>query len=250
MSELSKTVYASYRQFHLWMLLPFFISVLGFSYSYYLYLSDATFHQHVHGVSATLWFMLVILQPYLITRKHNVQWHRSLGTIGVMLAGVVAGSALTIIPKNTDNIESLDVNDFFNPTFAYFATVIDIVLILMFIVSVSLAVLSIKQRNLADHVQWLMASVFFVLSPALLRLIGIAVIFLNEGSVEGFTMVDLALPTMIMMLVLITIFYSKFGSFKHLSFQLLVICHLSFLFIRWVGDNEFIRALITVIFKP
>ena len=46
---------ADYRNFHLWMLVPFAISILGFSYSYYLDLSRATFHQHVHGISATLW---------------------------------------------------------------------------------------------------------------------------------------------------------------------------------------------------
>ena len=32
---------ASYRNFHLWMLLPFAISLLGFSYSYFLNLANA-----------------------------------------------------------------------------------------------------------------------------------------------------------------------------------------------------------------
>lgn len=45
---------ADYRNFHLWMLVPFAISILGFSYSYYLNLANASFHQHVHGISATL----------------------------------------------------------------------------------------------------------------------------------------------------------------------------------------------------
>jgi hypothetical protein len=44
---------ADYRNFHLWMLVPFAISILGFSYSYYLSLPRVTFHQHVHGLSAT-----------------------------------------------------------------------------------------------------------------------------------------------------------------------------------------------------
>lgn len=249
MGAISKIAYVNYKQFHLWMLLPFVISVLGFSYSYYFNLSNATFHQHVHGISATLWYILVIIQPYLITRKQNVQRHKTLGTIGIILAGIVAGSALTIIPKNINNVEALDINGFFNPTFAYFATVIDLVLIFMFIISVGLAILSIKRKNLSDHVQWLMASVFFVLSPALLRLLGIGAIFLNEGNMEGIMMVELAFPTMIVMIALIVIYYYKFGSFKHLSFKLLVISHLSFLSIEWVGDNEFIRDLITVIFK-
>ena len=238
-----------YRHFHLWMLIPFFISILGFSYSYYFNLANATFHQHVHGISATLWYILVIVQPYLIVRKQRIQRHKTLGTIGILLAGIVAGSAFTIIPKNIDNVNELDVNGFFNPTFAYFAVLIDFVLVSMFIVSVCLAILSIKKKNVSAHVQWLMASVFFVLSPALARMLGIGAIFMNKGSIEGITLIGMALPSMMIMLILIVIFYYKYGSFKHVSFTLLVISHIPYLFIKRIGDNEFIRDMISAIFK-
>lgn len=239
----------NYKNFYLWMLIPFVISVLGFTYSYFSKLSSATFHQHVHGISATLWYVLVILQPYLITRKKNIQRHKSLGTIGLILAGIVAGSALTIIPKNIDNIEELDMNGFFNPTFAYSATLVDFVLVSMFIISVSLAILNIKKRNLSGHVQWLMASVFFVLSPGLARLLGVGAIIFNQGNMEGITLVKLAVPTLAVMMALIAFFYYKYGSFKHPSFIFLLICHIPYLFIVQIGDNEFFRNLVTVIFK-
>lgn len=245
----SKVTAIDYKHFHLWMLVPFFISVLGFSYSYYFNLSNATFHQHVHGISATLWYILVILQPYLIIRKQNIQGHKTLGTIGIIIAGIVAGSALTIIPKNIDNVESLDVNGFFNPTFAYFATLIDFVLICMFILSVSLAILRIKQKKLSDHVQWLMASVFFVLSPALGRMLGIGAVIINKGNTEGITLTGMSLPTLIVVIALIIIFYYKYGSFKHPSFKLLVICHIPYLFTEWIGNKEFVRNVATAIFK-
>lgn len=238
-----------YKNFHLWMLLPFAISVLGFSYSYYLALPTATFHQHVHGISATLWYILVVVQAYLIVRKKSVQRHKSLGAIGLILAGVVAGSALAIIPKNIDNIETLDENGFFNPTFAYFATLIDFVLVSMFITSVGLAILSIKQKLLASHVQWLMASVLFVLSPGLARLLGLGVIIARDGNMEGITLVSLAMPSLVVMMSLIVFYYYKFGSFKHLSFWLLIACHIPYLFVGWIGDNESIRTVLSVIFK-
>jgi tellurite resistance protein TehA-like permease len=249
METISKVTIMKYRHFHVWMLIPFLISILGFSYSYYLNLANATFHQHVHAISATLWYILVIVQPYLIIRKQSIQRHRTLGTIGIILAGMVAGSAFAIIPKNIDNVNTLDVNGFFNPTIAYFVTLLDFVLICMFVLSVSLAILNIKKRNLSGHVQWLMASVFFVLSPALSRMLGIVAIFLNNGNIEGITMVKMAIPTMIVMLALIVFFYYKFGSFKHLSFKLLLICQLLSLFVKQIGDNEFIRNLLTAIFK-
>lgn len=248
--ELSSTVSVmKYKNYHLWMLIPFVISILGFSYSYYFNLANATFHQHVHGISATLWYILIIVQPYLIVRKQNFQRHKTLGTIGIILAGMVAGSAFSIIPKNIDNVKELDINGFFNPTIAYFVTLLDFVLVCMFVISVSFAILNIKKKNLSGHVQWLMASVFFVLAPALLRMIGIVAIFINKGNIEGIMMTDMAIPTMIVMLALIVLFYYKFGSFRHLSFKLLIISQLLCLFVEQIGNNEFIRKLLSAIFK-
>jgi hypothetical protein len=238
-----------YKSFHLWMLIPFVISILGFSYSYYFNLANATFHQHVHGISATLWYVLVIVQPYLIVSKQSIERHKTLGILGIILAGIVAGSAFAIIPKNIDNVKELDVNGFFNPTIAYFVTLLDFILVSLFVLSVSLSILNIKKKNLSGHVQWVMASVFFVLSPALVRMLGIGAIFINNGNMEGIMMVKMAIPTMVAMLALITLFYYKFGSFKHLSFKLLLISHLSYLFVEPVGDNEVIRNLLTAIFK-
>lgn len=248
-SPMAKFETTRYKNFHLWMLIPFAISILGFSYSYFSKLSSATFHQHVHGLSATLWYILVIVQPYLITRKHNIAKHRTFGTIGLILAGIVAGSALAIIPKNIDNVAELEIDGFFNPTFAYAATLIDLVLVLMFIISVGLSILDIKKKNLAGHVQWLMASVFFVLSPGLARMLGIGAIMLQKGNMEGISLVSLSLPTIGVMLALIVFFYYKYGSFKHPSFILLLISNIPFVFVEQIGNNENFRNLATIIFK-
>ena len=45
---------ARYRNLHLWMLLPLAITALGFASRYFMALPQATFHQHVHGISASL----------------------------------------------------------------------------------------------------------------------------------------------------------------------------------------------------
>ena len=181
--------------------------------------------------------------------KKNVRTHQSLGTIGLILAGIVAGSAFAIIPKNIDNVKELDINGFFNPTFAYFATLIDFVLILMFVISVGLAILSIKKKILSDHVQWLMASVFFVLSPGLARLMGLIAITVNKGNMEGISLEKLAIPTAIVMLVLIVFYYYKYGSFRHLSFILSVISLIPSFFVTQIGNNEYFRNIVTAIFK-
>jgi len=238
-----------YRNFHLWMLLPFVISVLGFSYSYFLSLGTATFHQHVHGLSATGWYVLVLVQPWLITRKLDVRRHRLLGALGTLLAGMVAGSALTIIPKNIDDVATLDPNGFFNPTFAYFAVIVDVVLVSVFLASVWMAIYRMKQRDLAGHVQWMMASVFAVLSPGLARLFGIAAIVAQKGDMTGISLVKLAVPSMLVMIGLIVVYYWRFGSFRHASFWLLLAAHLVYPFVVPIGDSETIRGVLGPIFK-
>jgi hypothetical protein len=248
-NAMTGAVPADYRNFHLWMLLPFAISILGFSYSYYFNLANATFHQHVHGISATLWYVLVLVQPYLIARKRDVASHRALGAIGTLLAGLVAGSALTIIPLNIDDVATLDPNGFFNPTFAYFAVVIDVLLISMFIASVVLAILAIKRRDLVGHVQWMMASVFFVLSPALARMMGIAAIIANKGDMTGISLTGLALPATGVMVGMILFYFHKFGSFRHPAFWLLMASHIPYLFVERIGNSPTVRGVLTEIFK-
>lgn len=240
---------ADYRNFHLWMLLPFAITLLGFSFSYFGKLGQATFHQHVHGVSATLWYILVLVQPWLITRRRDVVNHRLLGAVGTLLAGMVAGSALSIIPKNIDDVATLDPNGFFNPTFAYFACIIDVVLVTVFVISVLMAIVAMKRRDLAGHVQWMMASVFAVLSPALARMFGIAQIMANQGDMTGISLVGLTLPSMVAMLALITLYFWRFGSFRHPAFWLLVVSHVPYLFVVPLGTSQTVQAVLTAVFK-
>lgn len=238
-----------YRNFHLWMLLPFAVIVLGFSSSYYLVLPQAAFHQHVHGLSATLWFALVIIQPWLITRGQRVATHRSLGIVGLVLAGIVAGSALAIIPRNIDNVAALPIDGVFNPTFAYFATYLDVMLIGLFIFSVTFAILKIRKGQIDDHVQWLLASVLFILSPALIRLLLIGAMMVGLGEGGGIQFIEMVLPTTLLMLLIIGIYYYRFGSFRHPSFILLILSLLPLAFVGWIGDNETLRSLADVIFK-
>lgn len=249
MHAMPGAVPADYRNFHLWMLVPFAISILGFSYSYYLSLPRVTFHQHVHGLSATLWYVLVVVQPYLIARKHDIRRHRSLGAVGTLLAGVVAGSAYALIPRNIDDVATLDPDGFFNPTFAWFAVVIDFLLVSMFVASVVMAIFAIKRRDLAGHVQWMMASVFFVLSPALARMMGIGMIIASKGDMTGISLVGLAAPAMAVMLALIVVYFRKFGSLRHPAFGLLVASHVPYLFVERIGNNLAIQSVLAAVFK-
>lgn len=100
-----------------------------------------------------------------------------------------------------------------------------------------------------DHAQWLLASVFFIVSPALIRLILVVAIIMNSGGTDGISFMDMILPSTILMLVMIMVYYYRFGSFRHPSFVLLMLTLASYFLAGWVGDNETLRSLAHVIFK-
>ena len=51
------------------------------------------------------------------------------------------------------------------------------------------------------------------------------------------------------MMALIVLYYWKYGSFKHASFWLLLICQLPSLFVEQVGENPSFRHMASIIFK-
>lgn len=146
---------------HLWLIIPFVIAFIGFYFSYWSKFTEAAFYQHLHSLSATSWFVLIIVQPYLY-QKSKMGLHRKLGVIAVFLAGGVVFSALQIIPNNLTlgNISE---------TLRYSFSFADFIFIIGFSYSVIMAVIHKKDIDL--HARYLIATVFWVLLPALARLI-------------------------------------------------------------------------------
>ena len=158
-----------YRNLHLWLLVPFVIVLLGFTPGYWSKFLDAPWRHHLHGLTATLWFVLLILQPYLITRGHARQ-HRVYGMFALILAGAVAGSALNMIPYNL-------VNERLPDTAKYGLSFIDIVLVPGFVIAVVMAVINVKRTE--DHARWMISTVFWAVSPGLFRLLFLPVFILQ-----------------------------------------------------------------------
>ena len=164
-----------YKNVHLWLLIPFIIVMLGFAPSYWLRFTDAPFRQHLHGLTATLWFILLIVQPYLVSRG-RVRAHRRYGMFALILAGGVALSGLGAIPYNFTN-EGL-------PEVArYGLSFVDIVLVAGFVASVVMAIRTVKQTE--DHARWMISTVFWVLSPATFRLFMFSFIFSGVPVTDG-----------------------------------------------------------------
>ena len=146
---------------HLWMVLPLLIATLGFYFTYWSVFVDVPFDQHLHGLSATLWFALLVVQP-LLQKHNNLVLHRKIGFIGLFLAGAVVFSALQIVRNNL-------VNDALQPVLRYGLTWGDFLFLLGFSHAVLMAMWRSKDK--AAHARYMIASAIWALLPALSRLI-------------------------------------------------------------------------------
>ncbi len=154
---------------HYWLLIPFFIAIAGFSFSYWSRFTEAPFQHHLHGLTATAWFILLLVQPYLYTKK-NFDLHRNLGFIGIFLAGGVVFSAFQVVPNNIGS-ESLP------PVLQYGLTYIDFVAVFGFSASVILAM--INRKKLVVHARYMISTAFWALIPAFARLVYFPLVILH-----------------------------------------------------------------------
>jgi hypothetical protein len=153
-----------FRYAHFWLLIPFFITVLGFYPSYWSRFVDSPLSWHLHGLSATLWYLLLIAQPYLYNTG-KLTSHRTLGMIGFFLAGFVAASALAVIKGH---IKDLDPELDIIYRYRYSLSLTDFIYIIGFMFSVVMSI--VNRKDVVKHGTWLISSVFWVISPATDRL--------------------------------------------------------------------------------
>jgi hypothetical protein len=146
---------------HLWMVVPLIIATTGFYFTYWSVFSTVPFHQHLHALTATAWYVLLVVQPW-IQKRNSAALHRKVGFVGLFLAGAVVFSALQIVRNNL-------TNDNLNPVLRYGLTWGD----LLFLAGFSHAVLMAmwQSKNTAVHARYMIASAIWALLPALSRLI-------------------------------------------------------------------------------
>ena len=83
----------SYAHAHWYMLAAFGIVLLGFWPTFYQPLTSGTTLRNVHGVTATLWYTALVVQPWLVTNGY-VRWHRRVAVAVIALLPVVTVTAL------------------------------------------------------------------------------------------------------------------------------------------------------------
>ena len=189
----------NYKNAHRWLILAFVIVVLGFFRSYWSKFPDVDFAHHLHLLSATAWFALLVWQPRLATTG-RLRQHRRNGMIGLFLAGAVVGTSLLMVPRNIENaVAGIDVG-FVDPTFFYGISFFDLVTVAGFSLAVIMAILTARRPE--DHALWMISTAFWIIGPAFARLAVLPVVMIR-GNLEGLQFFDIIVPAMGLVLAVI-----------------------------------------------
>lgn len=161
-----------YRNSYLYLALGIIVVFLGFTQSYFGKLSQTSLPYHLHGISATLWMLLLVIQPYLY-RINKLKAHRFLGWSSVILIPTIVLAGTKMMQLMIQHQES------YPPNTVYQLAFIDAFTLLEFIILFALAIYF--RKNLKLHARFMVCTIFGPLNPALTR------VFLIVGMANNIT---------------------------------------------------------------
>lgn len=155
-----------HRYAHWVMLLVLLPAVtLAFWPSYFSQLRSSSFAFHAHGVSATSWILLVLVQSWT-AHARRFDWHRATGRLLLVAVPIfAAGAALAMQSMATKFVTRAD------PFYAALGARLgmdDVIATTSLVWLVRLAVLN--RHCVALHAGYMLATVLLVLSPIIARL--------------------------------------------------------------------------------
>jgi hypothetical protein len=139
------------------------VGVVGFWPSFFSKLPGTDAAHLLHGVSATLWLMVPILQSWLIYRR-NYRRHRQLGWATVLvLAPILVISGLHMVQLMIVRYYTIHAIRLLK--FAF----LDIAALALFVVFLNLAVMCARRKDLDGHVRYMAGTVLLAFEPILER---------------------------------------------------------------------------------
>lgn len=239
-----------YRSLHLWMLIPMAFMQLGIFRDYWGDFTDNAWSVHVHYITGTVWYIYLILQPYLAT--HNaVPSHRTNGMIGMFLAGGVCLTAFSMLNRDLINAANADaMRERFGPFEGWFfmgVAATEFVMIIAFGYAVIKSI--IDRKKVEDHAWWLISTVFIIMMPALGR--GIQNVYIGMHRAE-WPNVNIMAPiylTQFLIIGMILFAAFKFDKLKHPATFLAVGVNVFNFFLEPMGRAEGIQNFLKSIVK-
>lgn len=249
-APLKTTGLARYRSLHLWMLLPMALMQVGIFRDYWGDFTDNAWSVHVHYWTGTIWYLYLIVQPYLATHG-ELSAHRTNGIIGMFLAGGVCLTAFSMLQRDLMNASNADLmRERFGPFESWFFTGVGAVEIVMMTAFAYAVIKSIVDRkNLEDHAWWLISSVFIIMMPALGR--GIQNVYVGMHRTE-WPNIDIMAPLYLTQFIIIAFVVAaafKYDTLRHPATFLAISVNLFNVFLEPLGRSEMIRSFLNAVIK-
>jgi hypothetical protein len=155
-----------YRRAYIWLLLLFPLTALAFWPAYFSKLTTSSVAFHVHGITASLWIAMLAFQSWSIHRGRNAQ-HRLVGWSSLGLFPLFFGGGLLIIHSMAAKFGAQA-----DPFYSQFGARLGIIDTVASAGIAWLYVEGLRQRRKAQlHARYMIATVFFLWSPIIGRLL-------------------------------------------------------------------------------
>lgn len=239
-----------YKSLYKWMIVPMVIMQLGIAIDYWGDLTLNAWSVHVHYWTGTAWYLFLIIQPYYVTHG-QIERHRTLGMIGIFLAGGVCLTALSMIHRDIVSADSALANPErfgpFEPWFFFGVAVVEIVMMTAFGYAVIKSI--IHRKEIENHSWWLISTVFLIMMPALGRGFQNLYIGLNSTSWPN---IDIMLPAYACQLLILGMIVGaawKFGTLRHPATYLAMGVNVFVFLLEPLGRSESVQLVIRSLIK-
>ena len=235
-----------YRNAHKWMIIPWLVIIIGFMPQYFMTWLSEPWAYHLHALSAMAWYVLMGVQPYLITRG-KTKLHRLWGMLGIFIAGAVVFSALSIVPTNVYFGAIGGFEPVFPASFFYGLVLTESLQVMGFGFAVVMAIINSKKSD--EHAIWMLSTLFFGLMPGWGRLIMFPIL-ISGGEVPGLdvqTCLNVGISIFILAVLLVGYRLKKL---RHPAIILAILLVFLMLFTIKIGAQERYQELVTRIMKP
>jgi hypothetical protein len=163
-----------YTRAWLYLLLVMVVIVAGFVPSFFTQLGNTDLWHHLHGITATAWLSLLVVQPFLYSRG-RLNIHRRLGKLSYVLVPLLTIGGIKMIAL------MIQRRNEYPPLEAYRLSFIDTVSLIFFIYFFIQAIRNVRTTGL--HARYLAATSILLVPPGLARLL----FNLFPGIITGFT---------------------------------------------------------------
>ena len=195
------------------MLLPLLIAQISIFYFYWPDFGSKTWEIHIHYWLVSIWYLLVVIQPYLIQTK-RLPSHRTIGIFGFAIAGGVIFTGMSLLDIPLKIIDDMDPSSPGPPAFLFYGVLMaEFFEMLAFAGAVIMGI--VYRHDLKNHSWWLVASVFYMIAPALGR--GMILLWRAVLPPENFNPMFVFVSMELIYLPVFLLFAYKFGKIKHLA---------------------------------